>query len=247
MGKRRFEVILFDLGDTLIYFDGDWTEIFFQAHQALLRSLQGLGLSLEPGFIDDYRERLEVYYRERDTEFIEYTALFLLKKTLADWEQTDIPETSLIKALADMYAVTQAHWIPELDALPTLRLLVEQGYRLGLVSNAADDANTQALVDKLGARPFFDVIISSAAIGVRKPNPKIFWKALEQMKTPPSQSVMVGDKLGADILGARHAHIFSIWITRRANTPGNRDHLDTIFPDASAATLAEIPGLLRSI
>jgi FMN phosphatase YigB (HAD superfamily) len=115
------------------------------------------------------------------------------------------------------------------------------GYRLAAVSNAADDANTQALVDKLGARPYLEFVLSSAQYGTRKPNPKIFRSALERLSVPADRAVMVGDTLGADILGAHNSGIYAIWITRRANTPANRAHADTIKPDARIANLNELP------
>jgi FMN phosphatase YigB (HAD superfamily) len=58
---------------------------------------------------------------------------------------------------------------------------------------------------------------------------------------------MVGDTLGADILGAQNAGIYAIWITRRADVPANRAHQDTIHPDAAIDSLAEIPGLLEKL
>jgi FMN phosphatase YigB (HAD superfamily) len=60
-----------------------------------------------------------------------------------------------------------------------------------------------------------------------------------------SQAVMVGDTLSADILGARSSHIASIRITRRVNKNANNDYLDTIQPDATIQTLADLPPLLR--
>lgn len=72
---------------------------------------------------------------------------------------------------------------------------------MGLVSNAGDDADVQNLVDKAQIRPFFQVILTSVKEGIRKPDPKIFWKALEALDAQPEEAVMVGDNLGADILG----------------------------------------------
>lgn len=240
----RFEVILFDLGDTLIYFDDDWSSVFAQARQALLRSLQQAGLPLGQDFLDDFYCRLQEYYRERDSEFIEYTMQYLLRNTLLAWGLGETPPQVIEQALRDFYTITQAHWFPEEDALPTLATLHSMGYRLGLISNASDDDNTQTLVDKAGVRPYMEVIISSAAVGVRKPNPRIFNLALEKMGVKPEQAAMVGDTLGADILGAKNAGLFAIWITRRANTAANRAQAETIHPDACIATLAELPPLL---
>jgi HAD superfamily hydrolase (TIGR01662 family) len=244
---KHFEAIFFDLGDTLLYFDGDWPEVFFRARQVLLRSLQQAGIDLRPEFVEDFYQRMSAYYRERDTEFIEYTVKSVLINILEERGFQAIPDKILTRALADMHLITQAHWIPEDDALTTLALLSQRGYRLALISNASDDPNTQVLVDKLGAREIFEVIISSAALGVRKPNPRIFQDALERMNLAPEKAAMVGDTLGADILGARNAGIFSIWITRHAKTPGNLAHADTIFPDTQIETLSELPRLLEQL
>jgi len=90
-------------------------------------------------------------------------------------------------------------------------------------------------------------VLSSAACGIRKPNPRIFQIALERWHLASSEAVMVGDTLGADILGARNAGIYSIWITRRADKPGNRDHASTIQADDQIKSLADLPERLDSL
>jgi HAD superfamily hydrolase (TIGR01509 family) len=245
--KRRFEVVLFDLGDTLLYFDGDWTQVFAEARQELLRSLQLAGIQVNDSFLEQFYQRMLAYYSRREVEFIEHTTRYVLETTLQELGYPQPPAGVIEQALVDMHRITQAHWLPEADALPTLAALQARGYRMGLISNAADDPNTQALVDKGGFRPYFEVILSSAGEGIRKPNPRIFCRALDQLGLKPEQAVMVGDTLGADILGAQNAHLFAIWITRRADKPANHAHRHTIHPDAVIATLAELPGLLETL
>lgn len=237
--------VLFDLGNTLIHFDGEWPDVFARADQALLAELRKAGVNLDTDhFLREFRTRLNEYYEQRETEFIEYTTSFVLQTLLAEWGSAALPEEALRNALREMYAVSQEHWLPEEDAIPLLETLLGRGLRLGLVSNAADDADVQTLVDKAALRPYFDVILSSAACGIRKPNPRIFHLALEALGAGPEEAVMVGDTLGADILGARNAGLRSVWVTRRADTPANRDHEDTIQPDAAIAALDELPALL---
>ena len=246
--ERRFDAVLFDLGNTLIYFDGEWPEVIRQGDTQLLAVLQAAGLRLDTqAFTTEFETRLDAYYSQRNTEFIEYTTAYILRGLLADMGYPEVSETTLQRALKAMYAISQAHWIPESDAQPTLQFLRQQGYHLGLISNAGDDRDVQILVDKAGVRLYFDVILTSAAEGIRKPNPHLFHKALSTWGTPPGRAAMVGDTLGADILGARNAGLFSIWITRRADSPGNQAHQDTIQPDASIDTLAELPELLSSL
>ena len=239
--------LLFDLGSTLIYFTGEPSEVFRYSLAALYASLQSAGISLErQAFLSEFQSRLEAYYAERESEFIEHTTAYLLRSILAESGYPHPAEDIIRPALAAMYAVTQQYWQADPDAATTLQALRQQGYRLGLVSNAADDADVQALVDKAALRRYFEVILTSATLGIRKPNPRIFLHALDLLGFPAAQAAMVGDKLGADILGARNAGMFAIWFRRYADTPANEDHLDTIQPDATIDSLKELPALLES-
>jgi putative hydrolase of the HAD superfamily len=245
---HALDAVLFDLGSTLIYFDSPWTEVLPEADAALVAALCAAGLTLdEDSFLEGFRQRLAYYYAERDTEFIEYTTAYILRGLLAEHGYPNPADGLVAAALGAMYRVSQAHWQPEADAIPTLQALRQRGYRLGVVSNAGDDADVQSLIDKAGVRPYLDVILSSARVGIRKPNPRIFHLALEQLGVAPQKAAMVGDTLGADILGARNAGLLGIWITRRADSAANRAHADTIQPDAAVATLAELPDLLESL
>lgn len=244
---RLFEAVIFDLGNTLIYFDAYWPDALSEAILELFNSLQASGLGLErEAFLTDFRARLESYYQERETEFIEYTTHYILRDLLAQTGHADVSEGVLRAALEAMYAVTQAKWKVEDDAHATLQALRSQGYHLGLISNAADDQDVQVLVDQAALRPYFDFILTSAAEGIRKPNPRIFRTALAKWGLPPARAAMVGDMLGADILGAKNAGLFSVWVTRHADSSANRAHEDTIVPDATISALKELPGLLAS-
>ena len=231
-----------------MYFDAEWSQVLTERDAALLRSLQDSGLKLETtDFTRQMDDRLTSYYQERNTEFLEYTSGYILRSLLADLGYPEVPEPVIRRALRDWYATTQAHWQVEADTVPTLETLRERGYRLGLVSNAGDDDDVHTLVDQFGIRPYFEVIVTSAAQGIRKPNPRIFHTALRHWQAAPEQAVMVGDSLGADILGARNAGMLAVWITRHADTAANQAHLDTIQPDASISALSELPDLLENL
>jgi HAD superfamily hydrolase (TIGR01662 family) len=243
--QRPFEYILFDLGDTLIYFDGS-PEVMVHASMAVACYLQkSLGHPVdEKGFARQFGERLHAYYRERDADFIEDTTETVLRSMLIEQGYSDIPPRQIRAALNEMYGITQSHWQPEDDAIPTLQTLCAQGYHIGLISNAADAQDVQCLVDKAGLRPYLELILISAVVGIRKPHPRIFQLALEHWQATPDQAVMVGDTLGADILGGLNAGIATIWITRRANTRDNNDQKDIIQADAVVTRLQDIPELL---
>jgi putative hydrolase of the HAD superfamily len=245
---RPFDALFFDLGNTLIYFDGEWPEVLLRASRKLWQSLHEAGLELDDRlFYQEFFERLNEYYIERETDCTELTTAYLLRQLLAEKGYINVSESTIRSALASMYSVSQEHWHVEEDTRAVLTELKQQGYKLGIISNAGDDQDIQQLVDKAEIRSFFDLIISSAAMGIRKPDPRIFEWAIAQLEVDHHRVAVIGDTLDADILGAKGADLFSIFLTRRADTPANRALLDNIKPDAVIHTLGELPDLLESI
>ncbi|MBI3457941.1 MAG: HAD family phosphatase [Candidatus Rokubacteria bacterium] len=75
-------------------------------------------------------------------------------------------------------------------------------YRTAILSNA--DASLRArLRDGLGIEDLFDEIISSAEVGVAKPDPAIYRLAAERLGLPPEACVFVDD-FEANVVAARH-------------------------------------------
>jgi FMN phosphatase YigB (HAD superfamily) len=58
---------------------------------------------------------------------------------------------------------------------------------------------------------------------------------------------MIGDMLGADILGAQMAGLHNVWLTAHADHPANRAHRGHILPEAQIAALTELPALLEKM
>lgn len=240
----RFNVVLFDLGATLIYFDGDMETRIGEGIQAMQRHLIALGYQLGPDFADHYRQTSREYYRWRDDVLTEMPAPEVFRASLAKYCCANLPQEHVQAALTALYAPTQHAWTPEPDAVPTLAELRWRGYRLGLVSNAGYDEDVQVLVDKAGLRPYLEFVITSAAARIRKPHPDIFRPALNHFGVPPAQAVMVGDFLQADVLGANRLGMGSVWITRRADLSESRAALKRIQPDRTIAALSELPDVL---
>jgi HAD superfamily hydrolase (TIGR01662 family) len=244
---NHYHYILFDLGNTLMYYDAPWPASLSEPCEALyqvLKILPGFSVPKEQ-FIPVFSDRLSNYFDERDTEYIEFSSMFILKQTLIEFGCPEFSGSQLRPALNAMYAVSQAHWQPEAEAIPVLTTLKDSGYHMGLLSNAADDQDVQTLVDKAKIRPFFDWVISSAGVGIRKPSRWVFQMALERWHAPQDEVVMVGDTLNADILGARNSGIASVWVTRRVNHEKMQETAKEILPDAEIASLSELPPLLQ--
>lgn len=240
------EVAFFDLGSTLIYAKDPWPPIFVRADQELVKVLQRAGIPIDSQtFYDDFGTFIDAYYAQRNEDHVERTSFAALHDLLTEKGYAHLPKPVLRAALDAMYSVTRGNWYAEDDAIPTLAALKAQGYRLGMISNASDDANVQYQVDQWGFRPYFDFVITSAACGIRKPHPRIFQIALDYFKIQPEQAVMIGDTLSADVLGANQLGMYSIWITRRVELPP--DGALDIQPQAIISNLKDLPVLLESI
>jgi HAD superfamily hydrolase (TIGR01662 family) len=242
----RFPYVLFDLGSTLIYFEGDWPTVMNAALQQSTQYLRSLGYVLdEQAFPEAYYALIQSYYTKRNDKFVEYTSEYVLEHALREHSYPRPPVEHLRQALKVMYAVTQAHWHVEQDAAPVLQALRARGHRLGIVSNASDDDDVQTLVDNAQLRPYFDFILTSAKVEVRKPGSRIFKEALAYWDAQPEQAVMIGDTVTADVAGANQLGIASVWILRRADTPENHAAARQHRPGATIYALSELPALLE--
>jgi putative hydrolase of the HAD superfamily len=220
-----------------------WEPVIAQADEALTSYLREQGMELNlSSFPREFRKRLDQYFRKRERDLLETTYSFVLRDVLAGKGYEDVSEATIRDALDRLFAITQTNWTLEEDTLPTLEKLEENGYRLGLISNAGDDQDVQQLAQRFGISQYFDFIVTSAACSYRKPHPRIFELALSNWYFLPSEAVMVGDNLDADIRGAKSAGLYAVWISRRAG-PQNGGPLP-IQPDAELAALSELPALL---
>ena len=86
---------------------------------------------------------------------------------------------------------------------------LQQTYQLHIITNGFEEIQTKKM-KKSGIYDFFDVIITSESVGVKKPNKKIFEFALESVNAKASNCIMIGDNLEADIQGALNCGIKAI-------------------------------------
>jgi HAD superfamily hydrolase (TIGR01549 family) len=92
-----------------------------------------------------------------------------------------------------MYQLSESCWYLEPDALETLKTLKSNGYRLGLITNAANAPDSNRLIDKFQLRGFFDAVLISAEEKIRKPDTRNYSRAMQKLEISPNQAAMVGD------------------------------------------------------
>ena len=111
-------------------------------------------------------------------------------------------------------------------------------YHLGIVSNFY--GNLPAVCANLHIRSFFRVIVDSTQVGISKPDPRIFLRAVEELGVPLADAVFVGDSPARDMAGARGVGMRHIWVAGEA-----LQHAEPCCPgDRVVRSLEEVEALL---
>jgi len=239
--RHQIKVALFDLGGALLYDNAKaWDTVYPRAEAALWGALEQAGIRAAPeDLYDGRRSLLEYYYALRTG--VEEPGIEKVLKGLLDAAGERLRGAQIRAALDSMFAVTQGNWHLEEDAFGALTIIRKAHIRLGAISNGSDDRNARQMLEATNLLPFFELILTSAALGTRKPDPAIFRAALAHFGAVPSQAVMVGDDYEADILGATGVGMTAIWITRRV-----RERHEAVSDKAvpTVASLREVADLL---
>lgn len=83
-------------------------------------------------------------------------------------------------------------------------------YPMGIVTNGFDEVQS-AKMSSSGIDGYFKNLVTSQRAGNKKPSKEIFEFALSEMGHRPEASVMIGDNLLTDIVGARNAGLDTIY------------------------------------
>jgi putative hydrolase of the HAD superfamily len=214
---RQIDTVLFDLDDTLIDWRKQtrpWPEInspkVAQVYDFLLAAGHKPTLT-SAGFVAAFIEHSESTWRRapengwRSPHFETVLGNTIRKSGL---DPKDVDMIAAMKAY-------EWHILPDVvlfpDTLPVLRALREQGYRLGLVTNAYFPIWMREVeLEAFGIDEFFDAAITSGDTGWLKPHPAIFWRIMGLLQTTPDRCVFVGDSPRHDIQGANETGLVSV-------------------------------------
>ncbi len=191
--------IFFDLDRTLWDFETNAYKTLSELYGE--HALKQKGVSDVDVFIDNYKmhnERLWELYRDGEVEkHVLRSSRF--KLTLQDF---GIDDDLLANELGDQYiqrCPLKTNLFP--FTYETLNYLKEK-YHLHIITNGFEEVQYIKL-EKSKLLHYFEQIITSEQVGVKKPNPEIFRYALVKAFCNVNESIMIGDDLPVDILGAK--------------------------------------------
>jgi putative hydrolase of the HAD superfamily len=124
--------------------------------------------------------------------------------------ELQLPEALASELAADFWRRYHAFCRPCHDLVATLEELRRRGKRIGIVTNGRQ-VTQEGTIDALGIRHLLDVVLVSEVEGVRKPDRRIFDRAVARLGVMPSESCHVGDHPEVDVSGARATGLHAIW------------------------------------
>lgn len=205
--------LLFDYGGTIDTNGHHWAEVLWEAYceaQILVTKTQfreayiygERALASNP-FIrpeHNFRDVLAIKCRLQSEFLLENG--FLIDKLQAERIVTEVAENCY--QFAKKTASNAAKTLSELS----------KNYPMVLVSNFY--GNIENVLRDFGLLSYFPIIIESAVVGVRKPDPSIFRLGVEALGFASEECVVIGDSVSKDIVPAQSIGCQTIWIQGKA-------------------------------
>ena len=233
--------LLFDVNGTLIDIETD--EGLDEIYRAIGHFLMYQGISIHRGEVRDLYFQIMRQQRESSAEvFAEWDAVEvwreLLRLKASDYTRS-LPldkQAQLPLFLAELHrgiARKRLRLYPQVaETLDALR----SRYRMAVVSDA-QSAYAVPELRAVGILPYFDPVIVSGDYGYRKPDSRLFQKALDALGVQPEQALYIGNDLYHDIHGAQQVGMKAIYVSYDQSNPIYR----TTEPDYIIYRFAELP------
>ena len=145
-------------------------------------------------------------YREDKISQEELRSLRLIKTFQAiDFDFDPIK----IDLISDLYILNLSSFSNLFEGAISLLKELQVRYQLHVITNGFEVVQHHK-INNSGLNSYFEKIFTAEKVGYKKPHPIIFKHALNQTNTLPKNSIMIGDSLEADILGALNIGMHAI-------------------------------------
>lgn len=197
----NIEAIFLDVGNTLRIVVED-PEFMAQARAELMR-LVGVTES-EEEFFAKLDARWKIYRKQSKITLIEASE----RELWSQWLLPDYPVETIAPLAGKLTRLWRDHdgrRVPRSDVQAVIPELVKRGYKLGIIANTITETEIPDWMETDGLTEYFQPVILSSRVAVRKPNPEIYLMAARQIGVLPHKCAYVGDNPIRDVEGCREA------------------------------------------
>jgi putative hydrolase of the HAD superfamily len=213
---KKYQHIFFDLDHTIWDYDRNSSEVLLDLYEE--HELAQRGIHVADQFIalfDKINAHMWSQYNKSliDRSYIRQERFVMI---LAHF---GINDRALSDTLSEQYLYAcpkKSHLMPH--AREVLNHLQEANYKLHILTNGFDDVQ-KIKIEASGLASFFEHVITSDNSGAKKPSREIFDYALHISSASLHDSIMIGDNLQTDILGARNINMDQVFYN-----PGGKVH-----------------------
>lgn len=218
LSNNKYKHIYFDLDRTIWDFDQNAQETFHDIYTKY--ELEKIFKNFDNFYLTyvGHNERLWKKYREGKIK----KSILSYKRFSLTLEEFGVNDDELAKQIAQDYITispTKKRLFP--FAVETLEYLHKK-YKLYIITNGFNEVQFTKLknseLDK-----YFSKVFTSEDAGAQKPNPLIFENAIKSVNARKKESIMIGDDLEADILGAKKFGLDQVFFN-----PFKKDHKEEI-------------------
>ncbi len=161
------------------------------------------------------KESPEEFYSKVEARWKEYRKAS--KKSLLEASETELWTVHLLPdypadKIGPQHTILTRLWrdrdgrrVPRADAKETIIELHRRGYKLGIIANTITETEIPDWMEADGVTGYFDTVILSSKVRIRKPNPEIYWMAAREIGVEPAKCVYVGDNPVRDVEGTQAA------------------------------------------
>ena len=214
---ENVKAVLFDLFDTLVLI-GDSHECYVKSLIKLHNSLSRNGFDCAfADFESSYLKVVKQIEAETATSLTEPHFKLYVSNTLSKLGYTVSPGDKAIAEGVSDFCREFCRYVQADPQAITVLESVQAKYKTGLISNLTFSESAWDLLKINNLKNLFDFIIVSGDVNMRKPDPKIFKIALDELGVSAYEAIFVGDTLETDIEGAVNTGIIPIHINRRKN------------------------------
>ena len=212
-----------------VFFDLDHTLWDFEKNSALTfeKILKPLNIQIELSeflhFYDDFNHKYWKLYRENRISQNTLRQQRLIKT----FEAIDYSTTpDLINKLSEQYIENLSTFTHLFEGTISVLEYLKKKYTLHIISNGFEVVQHHK-INNSNLSSYFQNVFTAEKVGYKKPHPIIFEKALELSKAIAAESVMIGDSLEADVLGAQNAGMEAIHFN--SHHEAEHDHSPVIY------------------
>jgi putative hydrolase of the HAD superfamily len=205
--RPKLKAIFFDIDDTLF----STSSFADRAREASVDAMLSMGLRAERSVVlRELNEVIDEFSSNYEHHFDKLLSRLPLDATLG------VNFALMVSAAVVAYHETKFRDLTAYDDVTeVLRILSKSGLQLGIITSGLTLKQTEKIV-RLRVHRFIDhrAIFISDQVGIGKPNPKLYTRAVERIGVKAAEAMHVGDHPVNDVDAANAAGLISVWNRR---------------------------------